>query len=354
MCWPGRVSHEHPLWSWLLGCGAPAGDLQWFLDHPCTPDVVGLNYYLTSDRYLDERLARYPVSSHGTNGRERYADVDAVRTPGYAPGHHRILDEAWQRYGVSVALTEVHAGCTREDQLRWFDSAWRAAALARSRGVDVRAVTMWSLLGTFDWNSLVTRDDGVYEVGAFDVRSTPPRRTALATLAQGLAAGTTIDPLARQPGWWRRGPRALAKGRSPERDGSSDLPILIAGGTGTLGSALARACEMRGLRAVALGRDQLDIASPDSVLHALDQWRPWAVVNAAGYARVDDAERHPAGLLGAEHDRCATAGGRSRGVPGAVRHHLDRFRFRWPADSPVRGNGRHQPAERVRSQQTYG
>ena len=43
---------------------------------------------------------------------------------------------------------------------------------------------MWSLLGAFDWNSLLTRDDNVYEVGAFDVRSAPPRRTALATLAK--------------------------------------------------------------------------------------------------------------------------------------------------------------------------
>ena len=289
----GRVSHEHPLWSWLLDCGAALADLQWFVDHPCRPDVIGLNYYLTSDRYLDEHVGRYPLSSHGTNGRERYADVDAVRIPGYAPGHHRILEEAWQRYGVSVALTEVHAGCTREDQLRWFDSAWRAAVLARSQGVDVRAVTLWSLLGTFDWNSLVTRDDNVYEVGAFDVRSAPPRRTALATLASGLAAGTTIDPLARQPGWWRRGPPVAPPGRVPGRDGgSSDPPLLIAGGTGALGSAIARACEMRGLRAVAVGRHQLDIVSPDSVFQALDQWRPWAVINAAGYARIDDAETH--------------------------------------------------------------
>ena len=37
---------------------------------------------------------------------------------------------------------------------------------------------------------------------------------------------------------------------------------------------------------------QLDIASPDVVLQALDQWRPWAVINAAGYTRVDDAETH--------------------------------------------------------------
>ena len=50
----GRVSHAHPLWPWLLDCGASPADLHWFVDHPCTPDVIGLNYYLTSDRYLDE------------------------------------------------------------------------------------------------------------------------------------------------------------------------------------------------------------------------------------------------------------------------------------------------------------
>jgi dTDP-4-dehydrorhamnose reductase len=290
----GRVSHQHPLWTWLLGCGASLGDLHWFLDHPCPPDVVGLNYYLTSDRYLDERLARYPVSSHGTNGRERYADVDAVRRPGYAPRHHRILEEAWQRYGMSVALTEVHAGCTREDQLRWFESAWRGASAARSRGIDVRAVTMWSLLGAFDWNSLVVQDRNVYEVGAFDVRSAPPRRTALATLAAALAAGKTSDPLARQPGWWQRGVQHTEAARFSAGcgGGSANRPILIAGGTGTLGAALARAGELRGLRTLAIGRDQLDITSPEAILQALQRWSPWAIINAAGYVRVDDAESH--------------------------------------------------------------
>jgi dTDP-4-dehydrorhamnose reductase len=290
----GRVSHRHPLWSWLVDCGALLTDLYWFLEHPCPPDIIGLNYYLTSDRYLDEHLAHYPVLSHGTNGRQRYADVDAVRTAGYAPGHHRILEEAWQRYGIAVALTEVHAGCTREDQLRWFEAAWRAAALARSRGIDVRAVTMWSLLGAFDWNSLVTRDDKMYEVGAFDVRSAPPRPTALATLAGALSAGTTIEPLARQPGWWRRGPLAPRPSRfsGAGQGGSADPPILIAGGSGTLGSALARACEVRGLRAVALDSHDLDITSPAGVLNALEQWHPWAVVNAAAYQRVDEAETH--------------------------------------------------------------
>ena len=289
----GRVSENHPLWNWLVQRGASPTELHWFLDHPCPPDVVGLNYYLTSDRYLDERLAPYPASSLGGNGRDCYADVEAVRVSDYdGPAYGRILDETWTRYALPIALTEVHAGCTREDQLRWFVSAWQAASAARNRGVDVRAVTMWALLGSFDWNSLVTRDDNVYEVGTFDVRSTPPRRTALGTLAQALATGTPPNPLASQPGWWQR-VRHATESRITLADFAKDAaahPILIVGGTGTLGSELTRACEVRGLRAVSVGRTQLDITSAVAIRRALARWRPWAVINAAGYVRVDDAE----------------------------------------------------------------
>jgi dTDP-4-dehydrorhamnose reductase len=34
----------------------------------------------------------------------------------------------------------------------------------------------------------------------------------------------------------------------------------------------------------------MDVADPASVESALNRWRPWAVVNTAGYVRVDDAE----------------------------------------------------------------
>lgn len=67
-------------------------------------------------------------------------------------------------------------------------------------------------------------------------------------------------------------------------------PLLIAGAHGTLGRAFGRICHIRGLVTVALGRDELDIISPVSVEKALDTIWPWAVVNAAGYVRVDEAE----------------------------------------------------------------
>jgi dTDP-4-dehydrorhamnose reductase len=74
------------------------------------------------------------------------------------------------------------------------------------------------------------------------------------------------------------------------QDGTTPVPLLIAGAHGTLGQALSRLCKVRGLPAVALSRAEMDIADAESVAKALDMYRPWAVVNAAGYVRVDDAE----------------------------------------------------------------
>jgi dTDP-4-dehydrorhamnose reductase len=76
-------------------------------------------------------------------------------------------------------------------------------------------------------------------------------------------------------------------------------PILIAGGRGTLGSAFARICAARGLCIEALPREHLDIADAASIAVAMDRVRPWAVVNAAGYVRVDEAEH--------DQERCARA-----------------------------------------------
>ncbi|MGI4743933.1 MAG: SDR family oxidoreductase [Janthinobacterium lividum] len=71
---------------------------------------------------------------------------------------------------------------------------------------------------------------------------------------------------------------------------STTQPILIAGATGTLGQAFQLVCRIRGLHAVTLDRAALDIADATSIANALGQHQPWAVVNAAGYVRVDEAE----------------------------------------------------------------
>jgi len=46
----------------------------------------------------------------------------------------------------------------------------------------------------------------------------------------------------------------------------------------------------RGIAFQLLSRQEMDIASPESVERALERYQPWAVINASGYVRVDDAE----------------------------------------------------------------
>jgi dTDP-4-dehydrorhamnose reductase len=222
-----------------------------------------------------------------------------------------VLREAWQRYGLPLAVTEAHIGCTREEQLRWFMEVWRGPGKLRAEGADVRAVTVWSLLGAHDWNSLLTRQEGFYEPGAYDLRGGTPRPTAIANLVQQLTGNGTFDhPTLDTPGWWRRSVRILSSVAQMGHDEcypdvpltdefralqlSSDRlagrPILITGAGGRLAQGFVRAAELRGLAYRVFSRRELDICDEAAVGTAIAALRPWALVNCAGYSRVDEAE----------------------------------------------------------------
>ncbi|AWL04115.1 family 1 glycosylhydrolase [Massilia oculi] len=301
----GMVGPGHALWNYLLKSGATLEDLLWFRDNPCPPDLIGVNYYVTSERWLDHRPERFPENHRGMADGIPCADIEASRvlatpTPGIAP----LLAEIWERYGIPLAITEAHIDANREDQMRWLLEIWEAAQQSRDNGVDVRAVTVWALLGSFDWNSLVTVDRGYYEPGPLDVRSPLPRPTALARMMRELSSGAPLShPVLRAQGWWRRSGRFLCQQPVATPDaltsiaadghrlvGTAAAPILILGATGTLGRAFARICDKRNLAYRLLSRQDMDIADADSVERALAGYKPWAVVNTCGYVRVDDAE----------------------------------------------------------------
>jgi dTDP-4-dehydrorhamnose reductase len=300
----GMVDPHHAMWPYLLKHGADPAELLWFLANPCPPDIIGVNYYVTSERWLDHRPERYPDHFRGEVGGRPCADLETARalatpTPGIGP----LLQEIWERYRLPLAVTEAHIAANREDQLRWLLEIWEAGTKARASGVDLRAITVWSLLGSFDWDSLVTENKGYYEPGPFDVRSPLPRPTAVAALMRELGAQQAPShPVLRGQGWWRRSgrllcqpvatPDVLASIDSGRRQGGQQAdPILITGATGTLGRAFARICRARNLAFRLLSRADMDIANPASVERALALHRPWAVINASGYVRVDDAER---------------------------------------------------------------
>jgi dTDP-4-dehydrorhamnose reductase len=295
----GRVGPTHPLYRFLVDAEITPAELAAFEQGASKPDLIGINYYLTSERFLDHRTHSYPDHEPGGNGRDGYVDVEAVRVAGLEGdiGLTPRLCEAWERYGVPLAVTEVHHGCTREEQLRWFIEVRDQCGQLRREGVDLRAFTLWSLFGNVDWRSLITREDGVYDVGAFDIRAPRPRPTAVAAAAKAFATGEPFDhPALDAPGWWRRPDRLYpwcAAQKAAEQPGHG-RKLLITGATGTLGTALARIAEHRGLPFRATSRDELDLGDPRSIEQALDRHSPWAIVNAAGFVRVADAEKERA------------------------------------------------------------
>jgi dTDP-4-dehydrorhamnose reductase len=223
--------------------------------------------------------------------------VEAVRVTKRA-GIRVLLKEAWERYQLPLALTEVHLNCTREEQLRWLTETWTETQAAIREGVTVKAVTAWSLLGAYNWNSLLTRDEGHYEPGVFDNRKQGLRKTAVGKLVQALATNTEFShPLLEERGWWHHPQRLLYRPapliiNAPLRNIKTP-PVLILGKTGTLGTAFTRICERRRIPYVALSRQDVNLLDPGDLQTVVDIWKPWAVINATGYVRVDDAESDP-------------------------------------------------------------
>jgi beta-glucosidase/6-phospho-beta-glucosidase/beta-galactosidase len=258
----GRVDWRHPFHQRLLDHGIDERHLDWLAGNPCPPDMIGIDQYLTSDRFLDEDAKKHPGVMPGGNHWHSYVDVAAARVgvPARESGFLPRIIEAWERYGIPLSLTEVHNGSTREEQLRWLMAAWHAANAARASGIELRAVSVWSLFGATDWNSLLARREGFYESGAFDIRFSPPRPTGIAAFIRGLRHSGSFDhPALDRPGWWKADePQAIMPPR----------PILLTG-SDALAQTVVGCCESRRLDVVEGERQP-----------AYAGYRPWARVEA--------------------------------------------------------------------------
>jgi dTDP-4-dehydrorhamnose reductase len=294
----GRFDRNHKLWNYYRKKGVKESLLNFFIDNPCVPDVFGFNHYVTSERYLDHNVNAYPENLHGGNGKHKYADIEAARAEIMQPhGIQVLLKEAWLRYKQPVAITEVHLHCHREEQVRWFKYIYEAACSLNDSGIPVTAVTAWALFGSYGWNKLLTEPGGEYEPGVFDMRSGLPRATALTNYIRSLSNKQIYNHtyFTQTSGWWQRSSRFINKPVienmeviHPKKD--QTRPVLIIGKNGTLGKAFAKACEKRAISYKLMSRADCDIVNANSVEAAIKCYDPWAIINAAGYVRVDDAE----------------------------------------------------------------
>jgi beta-glucosidase/6-phospho-beta-glucosidase/beta-galactosidase len=209
----GFVKPGHALWDYFLWLGIEEKSLYYFVENTCPPDIIGADYYLTSERFLDSTPEKYPLNTYGSNGKHIYADVEAIRVKHSNPsGLSVLLRECWERYKIPIAVTEVHINGSAEDQIRWFKHIWDTCLKIRTEGVDLRAVTAWAMFGTYGWSKLLTENPGEYERGVFDVSSGSPQTTEYTEFIKRLTKDPDyLHPACFEIGWWEHEGRLLYK-----------------------------------------------------------------------------------------------------------------------------------------------
>lgn len=200
----GRLDTRHPLWDFFLHAGVQAKLLSFFTDHAAPPDLIGVDHYLTSERFLDENLECYPPEKHGGNGRHAYVDVEAIRVAHPGPsGLEVLMRECYDRYRLPMIIAETHLGGTPREQILWLCDRVVIASRLKREGIPVEAVTVWAVFGSSGWDQLLIQVPGHYEAGVYDLRNGVARETEYTAFVRKVASGKA---LIRQSGdgWWHK------------------------------------------------------------------------------------------------------------------------------------------------------
>jgi beta-glucosidase/6-phospho-beta-glucosidase/beta-galactosidase len=133
----GKVTPDHPLFSWLVRNGASPDDLAAFVASPRSIDILGMNFYPQWSRkqlYVDKKgmLASRSVLEDGD-------------------GFASLIRDYYQRYHVPIIVTETSAYGSDETRAQWLDASLAAIRQLRGGGVPVLGYTWFPLFTMIDW-----------------------------------------------------------------------------------------------------------------------------------------------------------------------------------------------------------
>jgi dTDP-4-dehydrorhamnose reductase len=118
------------------------------------------------------------------------------------------------------------------------------------------------------------------------------------------------------------------------------IRFLVLGAHGQLGIELQKAFEGAG-EVVALGREQCDLANPETIRRAMAEVKPDLVLNAAAYTAVDRAESEPELAMRVNGDAPGILAEEARKIDAPLVHYSTDYVFdgskkgSWVEDDPV-------------------
>ncbi len=133
----GRVTPDHPLFTWLVRHGASVDHLAEMATRSLQLDVVGLNFYpqwSTTQIYVNPK------------GRVAYRATEQD-----GDGFATMIEDYYRRYEAPVMITETSAHGDDDVRARWLDRSVEAVRDLRGRGVPVVGYTWFPMCTMVDW-----------------------------------------------------------------------------------------------------------------------------------------------------------------------------------------------------------
>jgi beta-glucosidase/6-phospho-beta-glucosidase/beta-galactosidase len=133
----GQITHDHPLFPWLIRSGASIDMLDEIARHKISLDVLGMNFYpqwSTQHLYVDPK-GRLAYRAHEEDG----------------AGFAAVINDYYQRYKAPVIITETSAFGSEELRARWLKSSIESVKYLRGQRVPVVGYTWFPMFTMIDW-----------------------------------------------------------------------------------------------------------------------------------------------------------------------------------------------------------
>jgi beta-glucosidase/6-phospho-beta-glucosidase/beta-galactosidase len=194
----GSVTHDHPLFPWLIRSGASVDTLDEIARHKIPLDVLGMNFYpqwSTQHLYVDPK-GRLAYRAHEEDG----------------AGFAAVINDYYQRYRAPIIITETSAFGSEELRARWLKSSIESVKYLRGQRVPVLGYTWFPMFTMIDWryrHSQSPLEHYRLELGLYRLNDDPAREgrwsaTPLVEQMRGYIANSAesvgaLDPSALAP-----------------------------------------------------------------------------------------------------------------------------------------------------------